>query len=180
MCSLGGQLVRNELNVGLLHEGAKANLNGLFAVSGEQHVDNKTFIDHAVAHCKSEELYKGILDERSHGVFNGEVLVRENAQKTDARQASKNLLLSENAQIDTKPQLMIYADDVKCSHGATIGQLDSNSVFYLQSRGIDEKTARQILTRAFASEMIEKIENEKVKEVFDRVLQSWFNHQTLH
>lgn len=178
--TFGGQLCRNEISVKLIESHATTELYGLYAANSQQHVDNFTYIDHAVSDCKSNELYKGILDGKAHGVFSGQVLVRPDAQKTDARQANKNLLLSEDAQIDTKPQLMIHADDVKCAHGATIGQLDKAAVFYLQSRGIDQNQARMILTRAFAVEMIEKITDEKMKEYFDRVLQIWFNHQTLH
>ncbi|MGH7170059.1 MAG: Fe-S cluster assembly protein SufD, partial [Gemmataceae bacterium] len=132
----GGQWVRNEINAVFEDEGGECTLNGLYQASGEQLVDNHTFIDHAYPHCASHELYKGILDGKARGVFNGKIYVRQDAQKTDAKQTNQTLLLSEDATINTKPQLEIFADDVKCTHGATIGQLDATQLFYLQARGI--------------------------------------------
>jgi Fe-S cluster assembly protein SufD len=156
--SFGGQLVRNDINVRIDAEGAACTLNGLFMVGGRQHVDYHTRIDHAKAHGTSEEIYKGILDGRSRGVFNGRVKVHPDAQKTDARQSNNNLLLSRDAEIDTKPELEIYADDVKCAHGATVGQLDEQALFYLRSRGIGERQARGLLTFGFAREILDRVE----------------------
>jgi Fe-S cluster assembly protein SufD len=155
--SLGGGLVRNDVNVVLAGEGCECTLNGSYMVKDRQHVDNHTLIDHAQPHCTSRELYKGILDDHASGVFNGRIIVRPGAQQTDARQTNKNLLLSEDALVNTNPQLEIHADDVKCAHGATIGQLDTDALFYLRSRGIDLETARHILTYAFASDIISRI-----------------------
>ncbi len=152
--TLGGALVRNDANVLLAGEGAECRLSGLYVGSGRQVLDNHTEIDHAVPHGTSHELYKGILGGHSRGVFRGRVVVRPDAQKTLASQSNPNLLLSEGAEIDTKPQLEIYADDVKCSHGSAIGQLDETALFYLRSRGLGEERARQILTRAFANEIL--------------------------
>ncbi len=169
--ALGGALVRNEINAVLAGEGAECQLNGLYVVTGQQHVDNHTLIDHAKPHCNSRELYKGILDGRAAGVFNGKIIVRKDAQKTDAKQSNKNLLLSENAVINTKPQLEIRADDVKCTHGATIGQLDPEALFYLRSRGIAREEARTLLTVAFAGDIIDRIKFESLRSrVKDAVL----------
>ncbi len=134
---LGGLLTREEVQTVLDGEGAESLLHGLYVIAGSQHVDNHTIIDHAKAHCSSREIYKGVLDGKSQGVFNGKIIVRPDAQKTDSKQSNKNLLLSEDAIINTKPQLEIFADDVKCTHGATVGQIDPEAVFYLRSRGID-------------------------------------------
>jgi Fe-S cluster assembly protein SufD len=153
----GGALVRNDLEVLLGEEGAACDLRGLFLGRGSRLVDNHTAVDHAVPHCNSRELYKGILGEHSKGIFRGRVVVRPDAQKTDATQSNPNLLLGDHAEIDTKPQLEIYADDVKCSHGATIGQLDEDALFYLRSRGIGREDARELLIRAFANEIIEAL-----------------------
>jgi Fe-S cluster assembly protein SufD len=153
----GGGLVREDLNVVLGGEGASAQLNGLYLTAGRQHIDHHTAMDHARPHCSSRELYKGILDGESSGVFNGRVIVRQDAQKTDSKQSNQNLLLSEDAVINTKPQLEIFADDVKCTHGATIGQVDQEAIFYLRSRGIGKEEARKLLTFAFASEVIERV-----------------------
>ena len=161
--SLGGGLVRNDATATLLGEGAECDLNGIFLGTGSRHVDNHTTIDHAVPHTTSRELYKGVLDDRSHGVFHGRVIVRPDAQKTDARQSSRNLLLSRGAEIDTKPQLEIHADDVKCSHGSTIGQLDPDALFYLRARGITEDDARRLLTRAFVSEVTRSLRFEPLR-----------------
>ncbi len=161
--SLGGALVRNDVNVVLAGEGCECTLNGCYMVKGHQHVDHHTLIDHAKPHGTSRELYKGILDDHASGVFNGKIIVRPDAQKTDARQANKNLLLSEDALVNTNPQLEIYADDVKCTHGATIGQLDADALFYLRSRGIDLETARHLLTYAFASDMVSRIKIDPIR-----------------
>jgi Fe-S cluster assembly protein SufD len=161
--AFGSALDREEVTAVLRGEGAESLLHGLYVISGEQHVDNHTVIDHAKPHCSSRELYKGILDGRSSGVFNGKIIVRKDAQKTDSKQSNKNLLLSEDSVINTKPQLEIYADDVKCTHGATIGQIDQEAVFYLRSRGIGVKEARALLTQAFASDVIDKIKFEPVR-----------------
>ena len=139
-------------------EGGGATLNGLYMLDGEQHCDHQTQIIHAQPNCFSRELYKGMLDGRSHGVFNGKVYVHPIAQKTDGKQTNKTLLLSETAQVDTKPQLEIFADDVKCTHGATVGQIDQTALFYLKSRGIDNALARRLLTYAFAADVLETIE----------------------
>lgn len=155
--SLGGQLVRNDLGARLTDTGAESLFNGLFLVDGERHVDHHTVVDHEKPHCQSHELYKGILADKARGVFNGKVFVREGAIGTDARQSNKNLLLSPSATIDTKPQLEIFADDVKCTHGATVGQLDKEALFYLRTRGIDAAQAKSMLIRAFAAELLDDV-----------------------
>ena len=155
--SLGGALVRNDVAPVLRAEGSECTLNGLYVVGGEQHVDNHLRVEHAGPHCDSREYYKGLLSDRARGVFAGRIVVHEGAQKTDAKQTNMNLLLSDDARVDTKPQLEILADDVKCTHGATIGQLDKDAIFYLRSRGIGEDAARSLLVRAFAGEMIDRI-----------------------
>jgi Fe-S cluster assembly protein SufD len=162
--TLGGVLVRNELNVALNGEGAHANCSGLYYGRQRQHIDNHTTIRHAVPGCTSRELYKGILDDRARGVFHGRVVVEQDAQLTVAEQQNPNLLLSRDAEIDTKPQLEIYADDVKCSHGATVGELDKKQLFYMQSRGIDLASAKTLLTYAFAAQVIEEIEIDSLRE----------------
>jgi len=172
--ALGGVLVRNDINVVLDGEGAECQLDGLYIENGAQHVDNHTLIDHARPHGSSRETYKGILDGKSTGVFNGSIVVRKDAQKTDARQSNKNLLLSRDAEINTKPQLEILADDVKCSHGATIGHIDQEAIFYMRSRGIDQTTARSLMMYAFCNEIIERIKPAEIqvlisKAVFARI-----------
>ncbi|HEX2229465.1 MAG TPA: Fe-S cluster assembly protein SufD [Candidatus Binatia bacterium] len=152
--TLGGALVRNDIYAMLNGEGADCTLDGLYLAEGEQHIDNHTEIDHAQPRASSRELYKGILRGRARGVFNGKIVVRKAAQKTDARQSNKNLLLSKDAVVNSKPQLEIYADDVKCSHGSTIGQLDRDALFYLRSRGIGEEDARSLLSYGFAAEVL--------------------------
>ncbi len=152
--ALGAALSRNDITTRLDAEGCEAELNGLYLADGRQHVDHHTCIDHAKPGGLSRELYKGVLDGAARAIFNGKVIVRPDAQKTDAQQSNRNLLLSEGAEVDTKPQLEIYADDVKCSHGATVGQLDENQVFYLRSRGVDDETARKVLVHAFAAEVV--------------------------
>ena len=168
--TLGGLLTRNHVHTQLVGEGIDSTLNGLYVMEGAQHVDNHTLIEHAQPHCQSHEFYKGVLADDSKGVFRGKILVHRAAQKTDAFQANQNLLLSDRAEINTKPQLEIYADDVKCSHGATIGQLDEDAIFYLRSRGIGRAAARRVLTRAFAGEVIERVQIEVLRqELEDRV-----------
>jgi len=167
--SLGGALVRNDVNV-VLSEGTEAVVNGLYIVNGTQHVDNHTSIDHAKPHGTSHELYKGILDDKSSAVFNGRIIVRKDAQKTDSKQTNKNLVLSDDAVIDTKPELQILADDVRCTHGATIGQLDAEAMFYLQSRGIGREQARSLLTYAFAQDIIDRIQVPTLREQLEKFL----------
>jgi Fe-S cluster assembly protein SufD len=174
--SLGGSLVRNEVRVRFDGEGAEATVNGLYLARGKQHIDNFTVIDHAKPHCASHELYKGILDGQARGVFNGKIFVREGAQKTDAKQTNKALLLSDGATIDTKPQLEIFADDVKCGHGATVGQLADEEIFYLLSRGLDMQTARNLLTYGFAHEVVEKLKIETIREALDKGILTRINH----
>jgi FeS assembly protein SufD len=170
--ALGGGLVRNEINVALAGEGASLSMEGLFVLSGKQHVDNHTLIDHIAPHCDSVELFKGILDENARGIFDGRIIVEPNAVKTNSRQTNRNLLLSETAVIDSKPALEIHNDDVKCNHGSTIGQLDEEALFYLRSRGISEEEARNLLVYAFASEIVERIKIDAVRENVGRALSS--------
>lgn len=167
---VGAKFVRNNTHALLGGSGIVATVNGLYLATDGQHVDNHTAIDHANPHCDSHELYKGILDGKSRAVFNGKIFVRKDAQKTDSKQTNRNLLLSENARVDTKPQLEIFADDVKCTHGATIGQLDEDQVFYLQSRGIDRPTAIDLLTYGFAHDVLDRIGCEPVVGQLDTVL----------
>ncbi len=168
--NLGGALVRNNVSALFRGEHAECTLNGLSVATGTQHVDNHTVIDHATPHCESHELYKAVLDGRARGVFNGKIFVRQDAQKTDAKQTNKTLLLSDDATIDTKPQLEIFADDVKCTHGATVGQLDEEQVFYLRARGIGLAEARDLLTFAFATDVINRVHVEALREKLDSLL----------
>ncbi|HWW59877.1 MAG TPA: Fe-S cluster assembly protein SufD, partial [Thermoanaerobaculia bacterium] len=168
--SIGAALGRNAVNVALIGEGASITLDGLFAGTGTQHLDNQTVIDHAKPHCESMELYKGILDEKARGIFDGRVIVREGAQKTVSRQENHNLLLSETAVVDSKPTLEILNDDVKCNHGSTIGQIEGEPLFYLRSRGIGEQEARNLLVYAFASEIADRMKLEPVREQIRRSL----------
>ncbi len=161
--TFGAALARNTMTAVLGGEGGEATLNGLYLGSGTQLIDNHTAIDHAKPHCASHELYKGILAERSRGVFNGKIIVRPDAQKTDAKQTNKNLLLTDEAAIDTKPQLEIYANDVKCTHGATIGQLEEDALFYLRSRGIPRDDARAMLIYAFASDVVDRVASDALR-----------------
>jgi Fe-S cluster assembly protein SufD len=173
--SFGGALVRNDLNVSLDGEGAHCTLNGLFAADGDRLVDNHTRIEHLRPHASSRELYKGVLAGNAEGVFNGAIAVHENAQKTDAVQYSKNLLLSMQAQINTKPQLEIRNNDVQCFHGATIGQVDADAVFYSRSRGIAEGDAKRILVRAFAREIVDGIRVSTMRDQLERRLDAWLH-----
>lgn len=168
--TVGGRLVRNDLGVELAGEEAHCDLFGLYAATGAQHVDNHTTIRHAAAHCTSCEIYKGVLDRRARAVFHGRVKVAQGAQKTDATQTNNNLLLSRGAEIDTKPQLEIYADDVKCAHGATVGQLDADALFYLRARGVDEAEARRMLTFAFANDILGKIAHNELQDALVELL----------
>jgi Fe-S cluster assembly protein SufD len=161
--TLGSSLTRNDFNAGLRGEGIECTLNGLYLGRHRQLIDNHTAIDHAMPHCASHELYKGILDDRARGVFNGKIFVRQDAQKTDAKQTNQTLLLSNEAQIDTKPQLEIFADDVRCTHGATIGQLSAEALFYLRSRGIGRAEARAMLTYAFARDVVNRVKLEPLR-----------------
>ncbi|MDO9424961.1 MAG: Fe-S cluster assembly protein SufD [Methylobacter sp.] len=165
--AFGGLLARSDIHVDLDHA-SECELNGLYLGVKRQHIDNHTRINHLKPYAVSRELYKGVMDDRARGVFQGRVIVAEDAQKTDSQMNNRNLLLSDDAEVDTKPQLEIYADDVKCGHGVTVGQLDEKSIFYLQSRCVDEETARNMLTFAFANEMVDKI---KIRSLHDRVLE---------
>ena len=162
--SLGGKLARWDIDVELDEPGAEISLNGLYLTGSRQHVDNHTLVEHKQPHTTSNEHYRGIMNGRSRAVFNGKVIVHEQAQKTEAHQSNANLLLSPDAEVDTKPELEIYADDVKCSHGATVGRLDENMLFYLRSRALDEDTARSLLTYAFADEVIRDIRFPEIRE----------------
>ena len=177
--SLGGALVRNDVNV-VLSEGADATVNGLYIANGTQHIDNHTSIDHAKPHGTSHELYKGILDDQAAAVFNGRIIVRKDAQKTDSKQTNKNLVLSDDAVIDTKPELQIHADDVRCTHGATIGQLDAESLFYLQSRGIGKEQARSLLTYAFAQDIVDRIKIPALRDQLEKILFEKFHEHDRH
>lgn len=168
----GAKLSRNNIRTSLAGEGVECVLNGLYLTRDEQLADHHMVVEHAQPHCNSHEYFNGILDGRSKGVFHGRILVRQPAQKTDAKQTNKNLLLSEHATVDTKPQLEIYADDVKCTHGATIGQLNEESIFYLRARGIGADTARQMLIHAFAGEIIDRIRHTPAREELDRLV--WY------
>jgi Fe-S cluster assembly protein SufD len=169
--TFGGRIARNDIVAVLGGEGAECTLNGLYLADGQSVVDTHTTIDHAQPHCPSHEVYKGILAGRSKAVFNGKIIVRPDAQKTDAKQTNKALLLTDDAQINTKPQLEIFADDVKCTHGAAIGQLDEDAMFYLQARGISAVDARSLLIHAFAGEVLAGIEVDAVRERVQRVME---------
>jgi Fe-S cluster assembly protein SufD len=168
--ALGAKLSRNSIRTNLAGEGVECVLNGLYLTGGDQLADHHMVVEHAQPHCNSHEYYNGILDGRSKGVFHGRILVRQAAQKTDAKQTNKNLLLSDDATVDTKPQLEIYADDVKCTHGATIGQLSEESIFYLRARGIGLNTARRMLIHAFAGEIIERVRHRAAREELDKLV----------
>ena len=168
--ALGSALARAEVNVALAGEGANVVLDGLFAGTGKQHLDNRTVIDHLKPHCESHELYKGVLDQNARGIFDGRIIVRPDAQKTVSKQENRNLLLSESAVVDSKPTLEIHNDDVKCNHGSTIGQIEAEPLFYLRSRGIGEEEARNLLVYAFASEIVDRMKIEPVREQVRRAL----------
>jgi Fe-S cluster assembly protein SufD len=168
--TLGAKLSRHNLGVVMNEEGAECWVDGLYIVGDGQHTDTHSLIDHQRPQCTSRQLYKGILDGKSRAVFNGKVFVRRGALGTDAQQTNKNLLLSKDAHVDTKPQLEIFADDVKCAHGAAIGQLDEDELFYLESRGIHTDLARNLLTYGFAEEVIAKIKIESIKDQLDEAV----------
>lgn len=178
--SMSGKMIRNNTNSDLNGEHSECNLNGLYMLKGSEHVDNHTKVNHAVPHCESNELYKGILNEKSKGVFNGKVIVSRDAQKTNAFQYNGNILLTDDAQIYSKPELEIYADDVKCSHGSTTGQLDQEALFYLQSRGIGKDAARNLLLTAFASEVLDRIKVPELKERIDQYISERYNTDANH
>lgn len=161
--SLGAALARTDIDSTLNDEGASCFLNGLYLARDGQHVDHHTRVDHASPRCRSEEIYKGVIDGRARAVFNGKIVIRESAVKTDARQSNRNLLLSKAGHVDTKPEFEIYADDVQCTHGATVGQLDDEALFYLQSRGINEERARDILVKAFVDDILSHIETDALR-----------------
>ena len=167
---LGGRLVRNNVHPVLDGEGAECLINGLFVGAGRQHLDNYMLVEHAQPHCGSRQFYNGILDDAAHGVFHGRIIVHKDAQKTDAKQTNRNLLLNDNARIDTKPQLEIYADDVKCTHGATIGQIDDTQLFYLRARGLNEATARNMLLYAFAAECMDRMKEPAARQFVEKLI----------
>jgi Fe-S cluster assembly protein SufD len=171
--SLGGALVRNDITAALEAEGCECRLNGLYLARGKQHVDHHTRVEHFCPHGSSRELYDGILDGKARGVFNGKIIVHPGAQKTDAHQTNKNLLLSEQAVVDAKPQLEIFANDVKCTHGAAIGRLDDEALFYLRSRGLDREAARSLLTYAFATEALDTIVRAPLRSRADALVRGW-------
>jgi len=173
--AVGGSLARTNIYTALDGDAATCTLNGLYLTDGSQHIDNQTSIEHIAPNCPSHEVYKGVLDGRSHGVFNGKVYVHPEAQKTDGKQSNNNLLLSPQARVDTKPQLEIFADDVKCTHGATVGRLDDVAMFYLNSRGIGSEGARTLLTYAFAADVLESIELAAVRESLEKAVLSRFS-----
>lgn len=168
--ALNGAMVRNNLDIKINGEGCEAYMNGLYMLGGKTHVDNHTVVDHMMPNSYSNELYKGIMNDKSKGVFNGKIFVRQDAQKTNAFQSNKNILLTNDATVNTKPQLEIWADDVKCSHGCTTGQLDQEALFYLQARGIKKEKARAILLHAFASDVIENLASEAVEAYVEEIL----------
>jgi Fe-S cluster assembly protein SufD len=175
---VGAALSRLDLHVDLAEPGAAVELNGLYLVSGHRHADNHTRVDHRAPHTRSIERYRGILNDSGRGVFNGKAIVHPDAQKIEAHQSNRNLLLSDGAEVDTKPELEIYADDVKCSHGATVGQLDEDSLFYIRSRGIGEHQARSLLTFAFAKSVVERITLQPVRRRLEKALADEFLDQT--
>ncbi len=173
----GGAIVRNNVHPVLAGEGCNSDIYGLFMSEGRQHMDNFMRVEHASPHCDSRQFYNGVLDGRSKGVFHGRILVHEGAEKTDAKQTNRNLLLSDTAQIDTKPQLEIYNDDVKCTHGATIGQMDEEALFYLCSRGVSMRKAKIIMLRAFTNETLEHMSIDSVKETLENTVMKWFEQR---
>ena len=173
LLALGARLARHEIHVRFDGEGADCQLRGGYMARGNQHVDNTTVIDHAVPHCESREVYKGVLDDTARGVFQGKIIVRQDAQKTDGHQLSRTLLLSPKAEIDTKPELEIYADDVKCSHGATAGEPEADQLFYLCSRGLDRRTALALIVEGFMGELLEEIGHEPVRAAVAARVADW-------
>ncbi len=172
--TLNGGLVRNNLNIDVIGENCETNLNGAYLLKGKQHVDNHSVVDHKVPNCNSNELYKGVIDDQATAVFNGKVFVRPDAQKINAFQSNGNVLMTDNATVNSKPELEIYADDVKCSHGSTTGQLDEEAVFYLRARGLSEKSARKLMVSAFIGDVLDKIENKDVLNYTHKLLKERF------
>jgi len=168
--TLNGAMIRNNMNIVVDAEGCESNMYGLYLLNGNTHVDNHTEVDHRKPHCESNELYKGILDDKSHGVFNGKVFVRQEAQKTNAFQSNKNILMSDNSIMNSKPQLEIWADDVKCSHGCTTGQLDEDGLFYLRARGLSEESARALMLYAFAVDVLSTVKLQPLKEYLEDLI----------
>ncbi len=170
--AFGGALARHDLRAVLGGSGGYLILNGLYLLEGAQHVDHHTMIDHAQPHCESHEYFNGVLDGRSHGVFNGRIIVRPGAQRTDSKQTNNNVIVSAEAQADSQPQLEIYADDVKCTHGSTVGPLDERALYYLRSRGLDLKGARRLLTYGFAAEILQRVEIASLRQRLDRLVRA--------
>jgi Fe-S cluster assembly protein SufD len=168
--TLDGAIVRNNLNMVMEADHCESHMYGLYLLKGHTHADNHTIVDNVKPHCYSNEFYKGIMDEQSGGVFNGKIFVRKDAQKTNAYQSNKNVLLTDTAAVNTKPQLEIFADDVKCSHGCTVGRLDEEALFYLRARGISEKNAKSLLLHAFAVDILEKISPEPIRNYVDELI----------
>jgi Fe-S cluster assembly protein SufD len=175
--SLKGSFIRNDLSAQVLGDHAETKLNGAYLLNGQQHVANYTTIDHQVPNCESFETYKGLIDDHATAVFNGKVFVRKDAQKTNAFQSNANILLSENASVNSKPELEIYADDVKCSHGSTTGQLDENALFYLKARGLSEKAAKTLLLQAFMEDVLQVFQPEELRTFIFKSLAARFNWQ---
>ena len=175
LVALGARLARHEIHIRFDGEGADCQLRGGYMARGSQHVDNTTVIDHAVPHCESREVYKGVLDDTARGVFQGKIIVRQDAQKTDGHQLNRTLLLSRKAEIDTKPELEIYADDVKCSHGATAGEPEDDQLFYLRSRGLDLHTARKLIVEGFMGELLEEVGHEPTRVVLADCVAAWID-----
>ena len=173
--TFNGALVRNNLNIAVDASNCETNLNGLYLGQNKDHIDNHTVVDHKQPHCNSNEVYKGVLDDDSTGVFNGKVFVRQDAQITNAFQQNNNILLTDTASVNSKPELEIYADDVKCSHGSTTGQIDEEAIFYLQSRGISKRGAMKLMINAFAKDALEKITIEALQEYIDQKIEERFN-----
>jgi Fe-S cluster assembly protein SufD len=173
---LGGGLVRNNVHPVLAGEGSECLINGVFLPNGKQHIDNFMLVEHASPHCDSRQFYNGILNDSASGVFSGRIIVHKVAQKTDAKQTNRNLLLTDNAQMDSKPQLEIYADDVKCTHGATIGQLDDDAIFYLRARGVPAETARTLLLFGFAGENLERMRQDPIRGYVENLITEWLPH----
>lgn len=172
--TLNGGLVRNNLHIDVNGQNCNSVLNGIYLTKNKQHVDNHTIVDHKVANCESHELYKGVMDDKSTAVFNGKVFVRPDAQKINAFQSNGNVLLSDDANINSKPELEIYADDVKCSHGSTTGQLDDEAIFYLQARGLSKRSAHQLMVSAFIGDVLDKMKNENIRHFIDGLLKERF------
>ena len=172
---LSGRMTRNDLRINVDGSNCETFMNGAYTLKGKSHCDNHTTVDHKVAHCYSKELYKGVIDDRATNVFNGKVFVRKDAQKINAFQSNANILLSETGTVNSKPELEIYADDVKCSHGSTTGQLDDEAVFYLRSRGLSEKSAKELLVKAFLGEVLEEVENEEVSSYVEEQIEKHFS-----